>query len=286
MQTKKIPSTFFSMAQTALQKQGLNMSGISNETTNESTVKVKRRKRWQVRHPLRDLRLVRGYTLEELAELTGLSPSYLSRLESGSRRLNADIMQKLSGILGCNPGDLLPFAPTGPSSAQNVVSTTMAGFSYGNAYDRKPQNQNTQSADLPVYMAQSMENGSLKVDFAAPMEWMIRSSELSGVGGAFVLRLSDDKFAPRYTRGDQLFAHPSKGLSPNCWVVVVTNNHELYLGRFLHWRTQSQGHIGPVEANEGDVLSIQSAANEPKVEEFTRRMIAGVYRIIGTMEVS
>src|SRR3990167_1491006 len=58
-------------------------------------------------HPLRDIRLSRDMTLEELAEVSGLSPSYLSRLESGSRRLNVDTINRLSDALRCEPSDLL-----------------------------------------------------------------------------------------------------------------------------------------------------------------------------------
>lgn len=282
MQTKKIPSTFFSMAQTALQKQGVNISGSPADTQGESPVKMRRRKRWQVRHPMRDLRLSRGFTLEELAELTGLSPSYLSRLESGSRRLNADIMQKLSSILGCNPGELLPYTPNGPTSAQNVVATSVGGHSYG-VYERKAQNQNLSAPDLPVYGAR-MVDGILKMDYTNPVEWTARIPELQGVVGAFILRLPDDQFAPRYTRNDQVFAHPSRSLSPNCCVAVVKADHGIYLGRFMHWQSQMQSGIGPVEAHENDILAIQNLQNS-RVEEFLRKDISGVYRIIGTSEL-
>ena len=71
--------------------------------------KVMTRKRKTSQHPLRDLRLKSSFTLEELAELTEMSPSYLSRLESGTRRLNADILQRLSIALSCNPAELLPY---------------------------------------------------------------------------------------------------------------------------------------------------------------------------------
>lgn len=280
MQTKKIPSTFFSMAQTALQKQGLNIGTAPAGDNPEAAAKMRRRKRWQVRHPMRDLRLSRGFTLEELAELTGLSPSYLSRLESGSRRLNADILQKLAGILGCNPGELLPYTPSGPASSQNVVPSPISAQNF-QAYDRKAQNQNAQTPDLPVYCARVVD-GSMSIDYNTPSEWINRVSEFQGVAGAFALRLPDDSLAPRYTRTDQIFAHPSRGLTPHCWVLVVRADHSLAIGRFLHWQSKVQTGIGPVEANESDVLSLQS---DTKVEEFVRKDIAGVYRIIGTSEV-
>lgn len=284
MQTKKIPSTFFSMAQTALQKQGVNIGPSPVGEVPEANAKVRRRKRWQVRHPMRDLRLARGFTLEELAELTGLSPSYLSRLESGSRRLNADILQKLSNILGCNPGELLPYTPNGPASSQNVVPAPI-GVHNLNAYDRKAQNQNAPTPDLPVYSARIVE-GALRIDYNTPSEWMGRIPEFQGVTGAFALRLPDDRMAPRYARTDQIFAHPSRSLTPHCWVLIVREDNTIAVGRFLHWQSKVQNGIGPVEANENDVLSLQNIQNDAQIDEFVRKDIQGVYRIIGTSEVA
>lgn len=65
------------------------------------------RKRRAQQSSLRDQRLKRGLSLVELSRLTGLSASYLSRLESGSRRLNSDIIKTISETLLCEPADLL-----------------------------------------------------------------------------------------------------------------------------------------------------------------------------------
>lgn len=49
-------------------------------------------------------------TLEKLAELTDLSVSYLSRLESGKRNLSTKIMPKIAGALGVKPAELIDSA--------------------------------------------------------------------------------------------------------------------------------------------------------------------------------
>lgn len=68
---------------------------------------VPTRKRRRLKSGLRDQRLKRGLSLVELARLTGLTASYLSRLENGSRRLNSDIIKTISEALRCKPADLL-----------------------------------------------------------------------------------------------------------------------------------------------------------------------------------
>jgi transcriptional regulator with XRE-family HTH domain/phage repressor protein C with HTH and peptisase S24 domain len=53
------------------------------------------------------LRKRQGLTLEDLSGATGISVSYLSRIEAGSRRLNADTLSRIAGSLRCHPADLL-----------------------------------------------------------------------------------------------------------------------------------------------------------------------------------
>ena len=56
--------------------------------------------------PLRAWRLYRKFTLVSLAERTGISRSYLSRIENGRRRGTLDIYSRLAVILNVEPDDL------------------------------------------------------------------------------------------------------------------------------------------------------------------------------------
>ncbi|GAA4806063.1 helix-turn-helix transcriptional regulator [Streptomyces ziwulingensis] len=49
---------------------------------------------------IRSLRRARGWSLDNLAERAGISPSQLSRIETGHRRLSLDQLTALSGALG------------------------------------------------------------------------------------------------------------------------------------------------------------------------------------------
>ncbi|MBK0421751.1 cupin domain-containing protein [Leucobacter sp. CSA2] len=59
---------------------------------------------------LRAARHGRNWTLEELAERAGMSPSTLSRLESGKRQATLELLLPLTRLLGVSLDDLL--APT------------------------------------------------------------------------------------------------------------------------------------------------------------------------------
>ena len=65
----------------------------------------------RVRRRLRELRVDRGLTLQQVAERASIDLSTLSRLESGKRRLAIDHIPALSAALGVSADELLATAP-------------------------------------------------------------------------------------------------------------------------------------------------------------------------------
>ncbi len=61
----------------------------------------------QVGARLRAARNDRGWTLDELAERAGMSPSTLSRLESGKRQASLELLVPLTRLLGIRLDDLV-----------------------------------------------------------------------------------------------------------------------------------------------------------------------------------
>lgn len=57
-------------------------------------------------NPIRVWRRHRSLTLEALARASGLSPAYLSQLETGKRQGTVDVLQRLAQALGLELGDL------------------------------------------------------------------------------------------------------------------------------------------------------------------------------------
>jgi transcriptional regulator with XRE-family HTH domain len=66
----------------------------------------------RVRRRLRELRLERGMTLQQVAERASIDVSTLSRLEAGKRRLALDHLAGLAAALGVTADELLLSAPT------------------------------------------------------------------------------------------------------------------------------------------------------------------------------
>ena len=57
---------------------------------------------------VRQLRLQRKLTQEQLAERAGISTSFLGHIERGSRKLSLETFCRLIRALNCTAGDLLP----------------------------------------------------------------------------------------------------------------------------------------------------------------------------------
>lgn len=197
-------------------------------------------------HPLRDIRLSRDMTLEELAEVSGLSPSYLSRLESGSRRLNVDTINRLSDALRCEPSDLL--SPTdswinkGGVAGFSLQSAQTLMHARGGQY--RPTLMQNASAfgalsnqQIPLYET-NIKTGT--VDFSNPICNIPAPSEIAGVPGAFAFTVDDHTMEPRFYRGDRLLVHPGKPLSPRATALVVTTDNRVVIGEFIAWRHQSE----------------------------------------------
>lgn len=220
--------------------------------------KVMIRKRKASAHPLRDLRIQASLTLEELAEITQMSPSYLSRLESGSRRLNADIIQRLAVALSCNPGELLPpnnFIPKSTVAAPQV----------------------TPKADLPLYILQTAEGSKTATMVPTSQDqWMLRPHDFLGVQDAFACAVKDATWAPRYRAGDSLLVHPTAPLKEGCTIIVTTNTNETYIGTF-------QGCTGPLGAQ---TFTFETSFSKTvETQSFPLKEIKA-YRITGTVEAA
>jgi transcriptional regulator with XRE-family HTH domain len=83
----------------------------------------------RVRRRLRDLRMQRGLTLEEVAGRSSIDVSTLSRLESGKRRLALDHLPRLAAALSVSTDELLR-APEAEDPRVRASSHTRHGITY------------------------------------------------------------------------------------------------------------------------------------------------------------
>lgn len=76
---------------------------------------------------VREIRKDKSLTIEELAEATGLSVSYVGRLENGERNLSVKNMNLFADALGVEPQELLSASRTKSTNVVSVMGRIGAG---------------------------------------------------------------------------------------------------------------------------------------------------------------
>jgi DNA-binding Xre family transcriptional regulator len=232
---------------------------------------------------LKKLRRERGLTLELLSQLAEVSPSYLSRLENGTRRLNTDIIDRLSAALGCEPSELLNICAT-PGRSQGMTGSAWGGRSAtGEGYALRGENHGEYPGlqkDLPVFTISTdlgtfpgAETRPSVIDFSAPADWVIRPHHFIGVPKAFGLYVVDEGYSPRYMSGDILYVHPSKALMHRCSVLVLLKTDQVFVKQFHGWSEDSLR------------LSTFKASNqEEDIVCIPKEDLKAVHKIVGSFE--
>ena len=170
-----------------------------------------RRRGNQITH-LRYLRKKNGYTLDGLSRATSISVSYLSRLESGSRRLNTDLIKRLAKAFNCEPAELLQ---EGDHDGRSISPIEFSKRKKAESFSR----ENT----MPLYFIGRDENdeNKLTITIASVNEWKNRPSELVGRDRAFALR-ADEYFMPYFEKTSTLYLEPAGTLVPEATVVLLS----------------------------------------------------------------
>ncbi len=187
-----------------------------------------------VTQPLRDIRLSRGMTLEELAEVSQLSPSYISRLESGGRKLNSDTISRLTQALQCSAKDLVN--ETNSWTKNSAFDSAQPSPSIAPTYSAPPV---TYAGGGPAMQPLLVVHGPLQanssLDFTRPIGVIPCPPTLMGSPGAYAILVTDDSLKPHYNRGNCLLIKPGSPLVAGASAVVVTSNNQVIVGEFIAW---------------------------------------------------
>lgn len=77
---------------------------------------------------LRQLRELKGWTLEETAKQFGLSRSGFVKLERGERKLTEDYIATAARVFGVAPAEVISDSTVGPAVARSGEAPTFAGY--------------------------------------------------------------------------------------------------------------------------------------------------------------
>lgn len=213
---------------------------------------------------LKYLRKKSGYTLETLSEITNISISYLSRLESGSRRLNTDLIRRLSHAFSCSPAELLQEVMH-DSSVITPVEFNKARRGEGFALNR----------DIPLneIADDCSGSGNKCVRPASPAEWKQCPVELSDKENVLAVK-AKDTFKPYFSESSTIYLDSSAPLSPESTVVVLKGS-EVLLKKV--WS------ITPTSLQLCDLSDVENmkAGHAGHLIEVDRNSLDGLYKVVG-----
>lgn len=72
-----------------------------------------------MKNRIKELRIARGLSSKKLAEAAGIDNSMLNRLETGKRRLNVEMMQRIAHALDVKPAELITEVPASSLSTKD-----------------------------------------------------------------------------------------------------------------------------------------------------------------------
>lgn len=235
----------------------------SNEISME---KVGRKRKDAPMTHLKYLRKRSGYTLEMLSEITSISISYLSRLESGSRRLNTDLIRRLSHAFGCEPAELLQEV----SHDSHIV--TPVEFN-----KRRKTESVIRETSMPLYCISEDqdEKGNLSIKACSPAEWRQRPIELSSKNEVIAIK-AETYFKPHFSCSSTLYLEPLGNLSPESTIIIAKN------GQIMIKKVWS---ITPTSLQLCDIGDIELLKNnkvsKDVLMDVERSSLDAIYKVVG-----
>jgi transcriptional regulator with XRE-family HTH domain len=219
---------------------------------------------------LKYLRKRSGYTLEALSEITSISISYLSRLESGSRRLNTDLIRRLSHAFRCDPAELLQEV----SHESRVVSPVE--FSKNRRMEIISRDISRENC-MPLYgiTADTDDESKLSIKICNPAEWRQRPMELISRGELLAVK-AGNYFLPYFSSSSTLYLEPSNNLIPET-IVVILNKGSVLIKKI--WS------VTPTSLQLCDITDIdllkEGKLSHDKLTEIDRGNVDMVYKVVG-----
>lgn len=192
---------------------------------------------------IKEIRARRGLTLEQLEEATGISASYLSRMEAGTRNLSVKNLELIAKALHTQPAQLLHVEHVRPSDqtqeeADNLRLVDPDFNAVGQDLRENPfpplpvPNGDIGEAvrfprrRLPVYgMAVAGDDGRFELNGQRIAD-VLCPPGLENVRDAYAVYVHGSSMEPRYYPGETVWVHPHKPVSRGDFVVAQIRNDE------------------------------------------------------------
>lgn len=170
-----------------------------------------------MKNRIRELRIARGLSQEDLAQAIGRQKALVSKLENGKIKLNQQYMELLAGALSCALADLLVPAGAKGKPAQRPVKLPRGGALHSAA--ARPF--------VPVYgPAAASKPDKVLITEEFIVDRKPTPQELDNVRDAFIMYVAGDSMFPRYKYGEMVSVHPYRppSIGHDCVLVYADGN--------------------------------------------------------------
>ncbi len=170
-----------------------------------------------MKNRIRELRIARGLSQEDLAQAIGRQKALVSKLENGKIKLNQQYMELLAEALSCALADLLvPAAAKGGKSLAKHPVKLPRGAAHPTA---RPF--------VPVYgPAAASKPDKVLITEEFIVDRKPTPQELDNVRDAFIMYVAGDSMFPRYKYGEMVSVHPYRppSIGHDCVLVYADGN--------------------------------------------------------------
>lgn len=163
---------------------------------------------------IKDWRLKRGWSMQQLADKADTTRSQIDKLERGERRLTVDWMKRLADPLGCAPAELMPDAAL---PAREVVLP--------------------HARMIPVRAAARGGKDQEMFIEDGPIDYRPCPSFIQHVSEAYAIYVIGESMVPMYRPGQLLYVNPHKPLMPGRGIVIAKHNRAVLIKELVKTTT-------------------------------------------------
>lgn len=185
----------------------------------------------RLRNRIKELRLVRNWSLEKLGQRADTTRQQIYKLENGELRLSQEWMERLAKAFGdgVRPADLLPnqdfLAPS--ASREALVTQSHEGLVF------EDRDYRSGPRDLPILGYVKAGQEGLFIDQGERQGVTVRPEALRDVRTAYAVRVHDTSMSPAFEPGYVLHVDPTRPVRPGDNVVIQLADGQAFIKRLV-----------------------------------------------------
>lgn len=186
------------------------------------------------KNPVQVAKRLSGKTGEQLAELAGVSPGYLSRMSNGKRTITTRFLDQLAGALDMSTeqfyrhlSDTPPDEPTKTKATGRQITNPLKPFT------------------VPIFGSLTGGGEDYLEVTDEYLEQIPAPASLMEVQGSYALYMPGNTMEPRYLEGEPLFVNPKKPPIPGDYAAIqhlsVSDEKELLVVQVVRYEGIENG---------------------------------------------